>query len=312
MLSITVMLLNKDRVSARELAGKFEVSVRTIYRDIDAINLAGIPVISYPGNNGGFGIMENYKIDRQLLSMTDMVAILSALKGINAALDNREIDNAIHKISSLVPKEKSGELSRQSEQIVIDILPWGYRQKDKDKLRLINKTIWQCSFLTFDYKNTKGETIARTAEPMTLIFKGYTWYLFGYCCIKKDYRLFRLSRMSNLQRMERQFSRREARYNDFIGPGDNHIKPVHLLLKFSPKVASRVEDYFDPEHIAAQSNGDLLVKVSLPDDEWVTSLILGYGEHVEVMEPLHIREKIAEKIEKILAIYKPDIEVSQG
>src|SRR4030042_1157213 len=112
MLAIVIMLLNKDRVSARELSNKFEVSIRTVYRDIDAINLAGIPIVSFSGNNGGFGILDNYKIDRQLLSLDDMISILTTLKGINNTLEDKYLSNAIDKITSLVPKDKSAELSQ--------------------------------------------------------------------------------------------------------------------------------------------------------------------------------------------------------
>ena len=131
MLAITVMMLNRDRISARELAERFEVSIRTIYRDIEAINLAGIPVISYPGNNGGFGIMDNYKIDRQVLSLKDMLSILSALKAISSSLEFSELDNAIEKINSLVPRGKTGQKNLFAEQFVVDILPWGFRKRQK-------------------------------------------------------------------------------------------------------------------------------------------------------------------------------------
>ncbi len=99
MLAITVMLLNRDRISARELAERFEVSVRTVYRDIDAINMAGIPVISYPGNEGGFGIMENFRLDRQLLTLNDMLTILAALKGIDTGLIHKEVGSAIENLT---------------------------------------------------------------------------------------------------------------------------------------------------------------------------------------------------------------------
>lgn len=141
MLTITIMLLNRERISAKELADKFEISVRTVYRDIEAINLAGIPIISYSGNNGGFGIMENYKIDRQLLTLNDMTAILSALKGVNTTLEDRELDSAIEKIKSLLPRDRAFEMDQRSEQIIFDILPWGpgSRQKNGEKKFVENK-----------------------------------------------------------------------------------------------------------------------------------------------------------------------------
>jgi predicted DNA-binding transcriptional regulator YafY len=125
MLAITVMLLNRDRINARELAEKFEVSVRTVYRDIDAINMAGIPVISFPGNEGGFGIMEHFRLDRQLLTLNDMLTILTALKGIDTGLIHKEVESAIEKITNLVPKEKADQAEQFFNQMVIDVVPYG-------------------------------------------------------------------------------------------------------------------------------------------------------------------------------------------
>ncbi|NLD37627.1 MAG: HTH domain-containing protein [Desulfatiglans sp.] len=129
MLAITVMLLNRDRIIARELAEKFEVSVRTVYRDIDAINMAGIPVISYSGNEGGFGIMEHFRLDRQLLTLNDMLTILTALKGIDTGLIHKEVESAIEKITNLVPKEKADQAEQFFNQMVIDVVPYGSGKK---------------------------------------------------------------------------------------------------------------------------------------------------------------------------------------
>ncbi len=315
MLAIIVILLNKDRISARDLAEKFEVSIRTIYRDIEAINLAGIPIISYQGNNGGFGIMENYKIDRQVLTLNDMLAILSALKGINITLEDRKLDTAIEKISSLVPKDKKEDLDRHLEQFIIDILPWGYGKRQKDQIKVIHDSIISNRLLLFVYRNSKGEKIERTVEPMTLIFKGYCWFLFSYCRIRRDFRIFRLSRMRNIRLLDKGFSRRKASFQDYyreyINPDEKKVNIAHLVLKFSPKVRFRVEDYFDEEQIRIQDSGDLIVRVSFPEDKWVYSMILSYGENVEVLEPAYIRKIILKKVKKIERIYKPDNMVSQ-
>jgi len=311
MLSITVMLLNRDRIPARELAEKFEVSVRTIYRDVDAINMAGIPVISYPGNNGGLGIMDNYKIDRQVLTLGDMKAILSALKGINLTFEDNKLDSAIGKITSLVPDHEAEHVELHLEQVMIDILPWGYRDRDKEKLKQIQRSTISTNLMSFSYRNAKNEKIARVVEPMTLIFKGYTWYLFAYCCIRKDFRLFRLSRLTDLKTMEQQFNRRKASYQDYT-TDEKGMKMTDLVLRFLPEARVKVFDYYDEEQITLQDNGEMIVKVSFPEDEWIYSMILSYGELAEVLEPEHIRKKILEKAKKITAHYNPDTMVSQN
>jgi predicted DNA-binding transcriptional regulator YafY len=312
MLTIIVMLLNRDRITARELADKFEISVRTVYRDIEAINLAGIPVISFSGNDGGFGIMKNYKIDRQLLTLSDMFTILSALKGVSTGLKDIELESAIEKIRSLVPKEKSGEMDIHFERLAIDLMPWGISHKHKTLFKTIQNSINENLLLKIKYSNIKSENSERIIEPMTLIMLGYTWYLFAFCRMREKFRIFRLSRIKKVVILQQNFSRKEASYKDYMGPDMDDQAMVQLVLRFFSAVRARVEDYFDEEQIDTQKNGDMIVKVSYPEDEWVYSNILSYGEFVEVLEPAHIRKIIQEKAKKILGQYKPDIMVSQG
>jgi predicted DNA-binding transcriptional regulator YafY len=303
MLSITVMLLNRDRISARELAEKFEISVRTVYRDIEAINMAGIPVISYPGNDGGFGIMENYKIDRQLLSLNDMLTILTALKGINTGLENSEVESAIEKISNLVPKDKAEEMELFFKQIVIDIAPYGHSEKYKNNLKMIQRSIADNRLIGITYMNAKGEKLERIIEPMTLIIKGYTWYLFAYCRERNDYRIFRFSRIKNATELDEHFKRKDVSHSKYISQNDSTQTLMPIALRFSSEVRVKVEDYFEQEQMEVQENGDIIIKVNYPEDEWVYSFILSYGEHVEVLEPEHLKKIICEKAKKIAEKY---------
>jgi predicted DNA-binding transcriptional regulator YafY len=311
MLAITIMLLNRDRISAKEFSQKFAVSVRTVYRDIEAINLAGIPVISYQGNDGGFGIMENYRIDRQVLTLPDMFTILTALKGVNTGIENIGIESVFEKIKNLVPKNKSGEMEKHFGSIAIDLMPWGFREREKTTFRTIQDSISRNLLLKIRYDSSKGETSERTIEPMTLLLMGYSWYLFAFCRLRENFRLFRLSRIREAEIMNESFSRREATYRDYVSHEQQGDSMVHLILKFSPEAKTRVLDYIREEQIEIQDDGSMIVKISYPEDEWVYSNILSYGEHVEVLSPPHIRKIIQEKTKKILSKYKPDITVSQ-
>jgi predicted DNA-binding transcriptional regulator YafY len=302
MLAITIMLLNRGRISARELAEKFEVSVRTVYRDIDAINMAGIPVISYPGNEGGFGIMENYKLDRQLLTLNDMLTILTALKGIDTGLIHKEVESAIEKIQSLVPKEKAGQAEQFFNQMAIDVAPYGLSKRYRERLDLFRKAITNNLPVQIKYLNAKGDMQERVIEPMTLIMKGYTWYLFAFCRNRDDYRIFKISRIKEASILDQPFRRRAASYKDYFTDGDA-LPATPITLKFSHRARVKVEDYFDEESIERLENGDMIVKVSYPEDEWVYSFILSYGEHVEVLDPPHLKEIIKEKARQILRLY---------
>jgi len=274
-----------------------------VYRDIEAINLASIPVVSFAGNNGGFGILDTYTLDRQLLTLTDMRSILAALKGVNTTLNDRELDTAIEKIQNLVPKDKQAYFGQQLEQIVIDILPLGYTQRQKERLQIVHQALVGQRLLQFEYRNSKGEVSTRAVEPMTLLFKGYAWYLFAYCRMQSDYRLFRLSRMNSPVLQPDTFVRRNKSYLSVTKLAPEHPVWVHLVMKFAPQVRFRVEDYFDDARIELQPNGESIVTVDWPEDDWVYSIILSYGEHLEVLEPDHIRDTIRQKAQKIFQRY---------
>ncbi|MBN2041154.1 MAG: YafY family transcriptional regulator [Spirochaetes bacterium] len=253
MLAITIMLLNRERISARELADRFEVSVRTIYRDIEAINIAGIPVVAHSGINGGFSIMENYKIDRQLLTLNDMMSIITALNSVNLVFDDAGVDSTIEKIRNLVPREKESEINLRSEQIVIDLLPWGYPGRYKKLLKEIQQAVEGNSLINLLYTNSGGETVSRIVEPMTLVLKGYVWYVFAFCRLRNDYRIFRLSRITGIVTLQETFVRKSGSFRDIPKWENDNTEPVNLVLKFSPEMKARVYDYFDDENIKRES-----------------------------------------------------------
>ncbi len=311
MLGIIVLLLNRDRVNARHLAERFEVSVRTIYRDIEAINMAGIPIVAHVGNNGGFGIMDNYRIDRQVLTLSDMTSIVTALKGVSPTIDDNGYDNVTEKILSLIPTDKIDEMKERFDELCIDIMPWGYKEKTKELLKEIQQAISNRKVIRFDYRNNKREAINRMVEPMTLVYKGYAWYLFGYCKIRNNFRIFKLVRMNNLVTTSESFKRRKESYQDYLKYNQDEIKKVDLVLWYSKDIMPTVEEYFEECCIEYNQDGSAIVRVSLPEDEWLYNIILGNGDNVKVLEPKHIARAIKEKAEKILSLYKHDIMVSQ-
>jgi predicted DNA-binding transcriptional regulator YafY len=304
LLGITVTLLNRDRIAARELADRFEVSVRTIYRDLETIHLAGIPVVSHAGHQGGYGILDTFRIDRQVLTFEDIVSLVSTLRGVNSALENRELDAAVEKIANLLPRHGDETLKQISERIVIDILPLGYAKKQKDRFQSVHRAVMERRLVRFDYCNNRGESSSRSVEPMTLVFKGTTWYLFAFCRLKMDYRLFRLSRMTPPVLLDETFERRNKSFQEFFAPDPSPPGNVDLKLRFSPQIRIRVEDFFDPDQIRMDASGRLLVDVVFPEDEWVYSFLLGFGEHLEVLAPDRIRDLLRKKAEKIQVVYQ--------
>jgi len=311
MLSIVITLLYKEKISARELAEKFEVSVRTVYRDIEAMNRAGIPIVPYSGSSGGFGLMNNFKLDRRLLSMEDFIYIISSLKGINETLDNKDIENAIDKISSLIPKEKSEFFDSQLEHIVFDMVPWGYAKRQTEKVKILHQAIINKQIIEFQYTDQNGKPSKRKVEPASLVFKGSTWYLFGYCRIRSDFRIFRLSRISELIILNDRFVLRKMTYKEFSLKHTEKGKPVRCILKFHPDIKQLVEDYFDEKQIAIQKDNSILVNATLPEGEWILAWLLSYGDKVQIIEPAYLRKALLEVTKKVFKLYNADIMVSK-
>lgn len=264
MLTIIVMLLNRNRVTANELAQKFEVSVRTIYRDIETINLAGIPIISHSGNNGGFSIYENYKLNHQVLTLNNLSSLLSVLKDINSTVDDIELESSIEKLENIIPKNKADELKLHMEQIIIDLHPFGESLEQKSLVKTLRKSITQTDTLMIDYRNYNNIVSKRRVEPMSLIFKNYTWYLFAYCLSKEDFRIFKVSRISDCYIETQSFERREKSYHEIRSLLNEQTIMTTIVLKISSIMQSRVEDIFNKEDISVLETGDLLVKATLP------------------------------------------------
>jgi len=304
LLSITLILLNRPMVTARELSEKYGVSIRTIYRDIETISAAGIPVVAWQGKKGGFCLMNNYKIDRQLLSLNDIFSILLALRGLSTIFSDCVIDETIEKIESLVPSDRKKDADLFFNHMIVDLSPWENKNSHNHKLTTIRTAISECRLLSFNYKNLQNETIRRSIEPMSLILKSSNWYLYGFCQIKNDYRIFRLSRMYNLQILEHKFVRKDKKFNESDFFAKDQRKPIHMKLRFPSHARGKVEEFFSDFPISTEKDGSLIVDVSFPEDEWLYSTLLSYGPDCEVLSPAHLRNIIKEKFIQAANIYK--------
>jgi predicted DNA-binding transcriptional regulator YafY len=303
LLSITLQLINRPMITARELSERYEVTIRTIYRDIETLSAAGIPVVAYQGKKGGFCLMENYRVDRQLLSLNDMTSILIALKGLNSTYNSNAVDETIDKIESLVPADKKEHLQEQFESMIIDLSISGEAPEHNLKFKIVNEAIVKRSVLLIKYCNLLNEETIRSIEPMSLILKANIWYVFGYCRMKNDYRLFRLSRIRDPHAMAETFIRKNKVFNEAEFFSNSHRMPIHIELKFSPSARNKVEEFFSDSPKTVSDDGFITVTVEFPEDEWVYSTILSYGSDVEVIAPPHLRSIIKERLKNALALY---------
>ncbi len=304
LLALIVLLLNQEKMTAKELADYFEVTERTIYRDIETINQSGIPVISFQGRNGGFGIMDTYKIDRNILTVNDFNMIITALTGIKGTLNDRRLDYLLEKIKNLISARDLEVLNKENEHIIIDFHPWDTCQTGKESFEAIDRAIKEKKIISFAYSNVKGEHTERQVEPVALIVKGYIWYLYGYCLMRNDFRVFRLSRIKNMILLEQTFVRRkDPKDFSWNEVWFDKIPKINLLLRFDRKLLVRVEDYFGREYMELQEDGTIMVRLEHQYDEWLMGMILSFGSDVEVLEPEHLRHELKEKGRKLVEMY---------
>lgn len=303
LVSIIMILLEKERVGAQELADLFEVSPRTIYRDIDAINLAGIPVCSIPGVGGGFEIMQNYKIDRKVFSTSDLSALLMGLSSLAGMIRGDELIHAMAKVKSFIPADKAKDVELKANQILIDLSPWMGNGNIKPYLQTIKAAMEENKLLSFEYSARHGNSTLRIVEPYQLVLKANHWYFQGYCHTRSDYRLFKLSRMSKLQVKEETFAPRNYQKPmlDFV---DNfETMPFKILIRIHKSVMDRVLDLCSFDDFSVDGDEHYIVKFPFIENDYCYDILLGLGDKCECLEPLYIREEMKRRIRNMAGIY---------
>ncbi len=304
LVSIIMILLDKERISAQALADMFEVSLRTIYRDIDAINMAGIPIRSTSGVGGGFEIMQQYKIDKKVFSTADLSALLMGLSSLSGMIRGDELAHALAKVKSFVPADRAKDVELKVNQIRIDLSPWRGNSNIQPYLEMIQTALQENKLLTFEYIAHHGNGTVRTVEPYQLVLKNSHWYLQGYCHQRNDFRLFRLSRMSKLQMEEEIFTLR-----DFQKPQldfDDIWETMHTKIKIRihKSIMDRVLDFCTYENFSPDCEEYYIVNFPFIENEYYYDILLSFGNKCECLEPLHIRTEMKRRIHDIAVLYE--------
>ncbi len=298
--SIMVILLSKDKVTAGELAEKFEVSTRTIYRDVEALSAAGVPIYANRGTGGGIALLDNYTISKTMMSDQDRKALLMALKSLQATRV-LNIDAVMDKLSGLFSSISV------DDWIEVDFSQWGDIEENAAQFDVIKNAILECQQIRFDYYNGQGKKTSRTVCPLKLIFKGRSWYLWAHCTLKNAFRLFKMSRIKSAVRQDVFFDRTAFETGGDMETFTNHaVRPdqmVDLTLKFKQDVLYLLYDYFEERDMQIQDDGTILLEVSYPRGEWIYGLLLSFGPSLEVVKPLSVRSEIADRLKKTIEIY---------
>lgn len=304
LISIIMVLLDKDRIGAQELADLFEVSPRTIYRDIDAINMAGIPVCSIPGVGGGFEIMPGYKIDKNVFSTADLSALLMGLSSLSGMVQGDEMAHALAKVRSFIPADKAKDIELKVNQICIDLSPWMGSGNTQSYLEMIKAALQDNKLLSFEYIAHHGNKTARTVEPYQLVLKGSHWYFQGYCLKRNDFRLFRLSRMSSLQVQEDIFMPRVYQKPILDFEETLETMQIKIKLRVHKSVIDRVLDFCSYECFTPDGIEHYIVNFPFIENDYYYSILFSFGNQCECLEPLHIRTEIKRRLHDMTGLYE--------
>lgn len=303
LVSIIMVLLDKERIGAQELADMFEVSPRTIYRDIDTINMAGIPIYSTPGVGGGFEILQKYKVDKNIFSAADLSTILMGLSNLSDVIQGNELVNALAKVKSFIPADKAKDIELKASQVGIDLSPWIGNRNVQQYLEIIKIALQESNLLSFEYTAHHGMKTIRTVEPYQLIIKSGHWYFQGYCHMRNDFRLFRLSRISNLQIERETFTPRDYQRPILDFAEILETMQTEIKIRIHKSIIDRVLDYCTFEHFSPDGDEHYIVMFPFIENEYYYDILLSFGDRCECLEPLYIRSEMKYRIHNIAAIY---------
>ncbi len=288
---IVYILLEKKNVTAKMLSEHFEVSQRTIYRDIDVLGQCGVPVYTTKGKGGGIALLENFILDKSAMTEQEQNQILMALQSMPKG-GKEDIGQTLKKYSSFFKKSNEN-------WIQVDFSQWGEQREfvfDVLKQAIINKNV-----ISFVYYNSNGEKTQRKAEPYQLWFKGRNWYIKAYCRSKQDLRLFKISRMRDVNVTEEVFDtiwqNKEQKINE------NTFEDITIILEIDSAVAYRVYDEFEIEQIEKKENGNFSIKMNCIENNWLYDYVISWGEYAVVKEPLFVKRNIEQKIKNMIKKY---------
>lgn len=295
LVSILSVLLQKEKVTTTYLAEKFEVSKRTILRDVESLNKAGIPIVTTQGNGGGVSILENYKLDKTLLSSQDLRSIIAGLKG----LDSVSGSNQYRQLMEKLHVDSSG-VSTSDNHFIINLSGWD-KNAFADKIELINAAMEQKHRISFRYFSPNGEC-ERVIEPHYIIFQWSNWYVWGFCIDRQDFRMFKLSRIAELQTTDEPIEPREIptyQFQNWWGT-DSQVKTT---VRFDKSVKWRLIDEWGVDRLQYDEEGNIVITFTWSDLPSLFHFILSFGDKAEILEPVEYRKQFAEILKRLQIKY---------
>ena len=298
------ILIDKKQTTASEMADRFGVSTRTIYRWIEALSVSGVPVYSQKGRGGGIAISEKYALDKRILSEEERIAIVSSVKAFNNLAGNpASAVNANFKAAEKI----SGLVATDTDWLEVDFSPWS---PEGSNVRQLFATLRECILkkrqVSFEYFRGDGKTEQRLVHPWKLVYKGQAWYLQGWCTTRKAERFFKLSRMRNISMTGRAATVTRYSVSDVNSQSENQPAKSALITikaKVSNNKISYLLDTFICSEVLPNKDGSITASFTVPDDPWLQDLLLGFGPDLKILSPKSLRQRIINLAQDVLKNY---------
>ena len=297
------ILIDKKRVTAKEMSKRFGVSTRTVYRWMEALSLSGVPVYSLKGRGGGIAISEKFAMDNTVLSEDERLAIVSSVKAFNNLAGNPA--SAVN-VNMKAAEKISGLVSSNTDWLEVDFAPWSPEGSEvRNLFGILRDSILKKRQIAFDYFTGDGRSERRTVHPWKLVFRGQSWYLFGWCTSRKAERFFKLTRMRNLTMTSKDADITIDIAASETRPGPEYSAPlIQIKAKITEEKISYLMDSFICTQIKPQKKGYVNVTFTAPDTPWLCEILLSFGDQIKILSPAKLKSKISETAEKISALYK--------
>mgnify|MGYP006066775237 FL=1 len=289
---IIYYLMENGKSTAPELAEKLEVSIRTIYRDIDIISSVGVPIYVTTGRNGGIQIDDSFVLDRLILSDKEKEDIITALKSVSI-VDDRNCDT-LSKLSAIFN-------TKNEDWLEVDFSRWGNKAQDNTMFQKLKEAIISRKMLCIVYANTRGEVIERVICPLKMVYKAKNWYIKSFCMNKSNFRIFKLTRIIQARNMEKNFDPMEFPQEK----KEMKVNYENVILRFPQRMAYRIYDEFEVDEIHQDDNGDFIICAPMPIDEWLIGYLLSFGSKVCIIEPKYLKKIVYNEAKKICEQNKP-------
>ena len=292
MIKMLLLLTSRRKVTAREIAERFEISVRSVYRYVEELNVAGVPIDVVRGRYGGIFIADTFKLPSGFFTRGEYAAVENALTAMLSTMSDEDLISALEKLKRQQKADRR-ELS-VCGNIIVDGGAWADLGKFPQKMKVCEQAVKDCLWLEIDYISRDGEHSKRVIDPYVLILKQNVWYVYAFCHTRQDFRTFKIGRIKGARFTGRGFTKEEIDRRDIpLNFEYTSEQLVPVTLEIAANAVADVEEWLGVDNIEPRGNG-LVANVSLPDDGMLVDKILGYGGKVKVVAPADLKKRVRE------------------